>query len=62
MDARDASNAQDYRRMAAQCREMASLSTRPAALLRRADAFELIAVGIEQGVGHAIGEKSIPAE
>ncbi|HLG85660.1 MAG TPA: hypothetical protein VKZ79_00520 [Alphaproteobacteria bacterium] len=62
MDALEVSNAQDYRRMAARCREMASLSTRPAALLRRAEAFELIAAGIEQGVGHAIGEKSIPTE
>lgn len=49
MDTRETTNAQDYRRMAARCREMASHSVRPGALLRRAEAFELFAAQIEQG-------------
>ncbi len=70
MEEQQATAAQDFRRMAAQCREMAARSPRPGPLLVRAEAFEAIAAEIEQRHGRtkadeeeeaAVGEERVPA-
>ena len=51
MNEREAEDAQNYRHMAARCREMADRTRWPEPLLRRAEAFEFAASEIEQGRG-----------
>jgi hypothetical protein len=48
MNNAEAPAAAEYRRMAARCRDMATRTTKPGNLLRRAEAFEATATAIEQ--------------
>jgi hypothetical protein len=48
MNNAEAPAAVEYRRMAAQCRDMATRTKRPGNLLSRAEAFEATATAIEE--------------